>query len=40
MIVGSAPNFPHGIVDDIPRLAAIARAAGCGILFFSLTSLS
>jgi sphinganine-1-phosphate aldolase len=28
MIVGSAPNFPHGIVDDIPLLAAIARRAG------------
>lgn len=25
LIVGSAPNFPHGIIDDIPALAALAH---------------
>lgn len=24
LLVGSAPNFPHGIVDDIPALSALA----------------
>ncbi|XP_026484234.1 sphingosine-1-phosphate lyase [Vanessa tameamea] len=28
MIVGSAPNFPYGTMDDIAALAALARAAG------------
>jgi sphinganine-1-phosphate aldolase len=27
-VVGSAPGFPHGIIDDIPALAAIAKKAG------------
>ncbi|PWY87261.1 sphinganine-1-phosphate aldolase Bst1 [Aspergillus sclerotioniger CBS 115572] len=26
LIVGSAPNFPHGIVDDIPALSRLATA--------------
>lgn len=30
VIVGSAPAFPHGIVDPIPELAAIALAHGIG----------
>ncbi|KAJ3299244.1 hypothetical protein HK104_009547 [Borealophlyctis nickersoniae] len=25
LIAGSAPNFPHGIIDDIPALAALAK---------------
>lgn len=28
MIVGSAPAFPHGVVDPIPELAALAREHG------------
>lgn len=24
LLVGSAPNFPHGIIDDIPRLSELA----------------
>ncbi|KAL1916064.1 uncharacterized protein VTP21DRAFT_6068 [Calcarisporiella thermophila] len=31
MIVGSAPNFPHGIIDDIPQLAALAKKYGIGM---------
>ncbi|KAL2918163.1 Dihydrosphingosine phosphate lyase [Polyrhizophydium stewartii] len=31
MIVGSAPGFPHGIVDDIPALAALARKHRIGM---------
>ena len=31
LIYASAPGFPHGIVDNIPALAAIAQAAGCGL---------
>lgn len=31
MILGSAPSFPHGIVDDIPELAEIAKAWDCGL---------
>lgn len=31
MIVGSAPNFPHGIIDDIPALAQIAQKAGMSL---------
>jgi len=30
MIVGSAPNFPHGIIDPIEELAAIAQKNGIG----------
>jgi glutamate/tyrosine decarboxylase-like PLP-dependent enzyme len=28
MIVGSAPSFPHGVIDPIPDLAALARERG------------
>ncbi|KAJ3103131.1 hypothetical protein HK100_004257, partial [Physocladia obscura] len=28
MIAGSAPNFPHGIIDPIPELAALAKKHG------------
>ncbi|KAJ3027898.1 UNVERIFIED_CONTAM: hypothetical protein HDU68_002864 [Siphonaria sp. JEL0065] len=28
MIAGSAPNFPHGIIDNIPALAALAKKNG------------
>ena len=28
MIVGSAPNFPHGIIDPIAELGKVAEAAG------------
>ncbi len=28
LVVGSAPNYPHGVVDDIPALAAIAHSRG------------
>ncbi len=28
MIVGSAPNFPHGIIDPIAELGKVAQAAG------------
>ena len=28
LIVGSAPQYPHGVVDDIPAIAAIAAEAG------------
>ncbi|RHZ88506.1 hypothetical protein Glove_22g74 [Diversispora epigaea] len=31
MIAGSAPNFPHGIIDDIPSLAAIAKKYNIGM---------
>ncbi|CAG8442483.1 13679_t:CDS:2 [Ambispora gerdemannii] len=31
MIVGSAPNFPHGIIDDIPALAKIAKKHNIGL---------
>lgn len=30
MVVGSAPNFPDGMIDDIPSLAALARKHGIG----------
>jgi len=30
LIVGSAPGFPHGIIDPIEELAAIAHEAGVG----------
>jgi sphinganine-1-phosphate aldolase len=26
MIAGSAPNFPHGIMDDIPSMAKLAKS--------------
>lgn len=28
VIVGSAPQFPHGVIDDIPQLAALAKSYG------------
>ncbi|MBM7771008.1 glutamate/tyrosine decarboxylase-like PLP-dependent enzyme [Actinokineospora baliensis] len=28
LVAGSAPNYPHGVVDPIPELAAIAAARG------------
>lgn len=28
LIVGSAPNYPHGVIDPIPELAAIAAERG------------
>ena len=28
MLVGSAPAYPHGVVDPIPQIAAIAQARG------------
>jgi glutamate/tyrosine decarboxylase-like PLP-dependent enzyme len=28
LVVGSAPNYPHGVVDPIPELAALAEARG------------
>ncbi len=28
LLVGSAPQFPQGVVDDIPAIAALAQAAG------------
>ncbi|CAI2165892.1 18055_t:CDS:2 [Funneliformis geosporum] len=31
MIAGSAPNFPHGIIDDIPTLAKIAKKRDIGM---------
>lgn len=30
-IAGSAPNFPHGIIDDIPSLATIAKKYNIGM---------
>jgi len=30
MIVGSAPNYPHGMVDPIPEMAAVAKKHGIG----------
>jgi sphinganine-1-phosphate aldolase len=30
VVVGSAPAFPHGVIDPIPELAAIARSRGIG----------
>lgn len=30
MIVGSVPNFPHGIVDPIIELGALAKSKGIG----------
>ncbi len=30
VIVGSAPSFPHGIVDPIPELSELARKKGIG----------
>ncbi|KAI8930264.1 pyridoxal phosphate-dependent transferase [Entophlyctis helioformis] len=31
MIVGSAPGFPHGIIDDLPALAALAKKNKIGM---------
>ena len=31
MLVGSAPNFPDGIIDDIPSLATVAKRHGIGM---------
>jgi sphinganine-1-phosphate aldolase len=33
VVVGSAPTFPHGVVDPIPEIAALAaeRGAGCHV---------
>ncbi|KAJ3416545.1 hypothetical protein HDV05_001282 [Chytridiales sp. JEL 0842] len=31
MLAGSAPNFPHGIIDDIPALAALAKKHKIGM---------
>jgi glutamate/tyrosine decarboxylase-like PLP-dependent enzyme len=28
LVVGSAPNYPHGVIDPIPDLAALAAARG------------
>jgi glutamate/tyrosine decarboxylase-like PLP-dependent enzyme len=25
MLVGSAPTYPHGMIDDIPAIAALAK---------------
>lgn len=30
-LVGSAPSFPHGVVDPIPELAALAQQRGVGL---------
>ena len=29
-VVGSAPGFPHGVIDPISDLSELARARGCG----------
>jgi len=33
VVVGSAPSFPHGVIDPIPQIAALAaeRGAGCHV---------
>ncbi len=33
VVVGSAPTFPHGVIDPIPQIAALAaeRRAGCHV---------
>lgn len=31
MIAGSAPNYPHGVIDDMSGLAKIAREVKCGL---------
>lgn len=30
MVAGSAPTYPHGMVDDIPRIAALAKRHNIG----------
>jgi len=30
-MIGSCPQYPHGAVDPIPALAAVARSAGIGM---------
>jgi sphinganine-1-phosphate aldolase len=31
LLYASAPGFPHGVIDDVAALAALARAHGCGL---------
>jgi sphinganine-1-phosphate aldolase len=31
VLVGSAPSFPHGVIDPIPELAALAQSRGVGL---------
>jgi glutamate/tyrosine decarboxylase-like PLP-dependent enzyme len=31
LIVGSAPQYPQGVVDPIPRLAELAKQVGCSL---------
>lgn len=31
VLVGSAPSFPHGILDDLPALSELALEYGCGL---------
>lgn len=31
MLVGSAPQYPHGVMDPIPEIAALAQEHGCGM---------
>ncbi|MCA9634443.1 MAG: aminotransferase class V-fold PLP-dependent enzyme [Myxococcales bacterium] len=31
VVVGSAPSFPHGVIDPIEALSELARASGCGM---------
>ena len=31
MIVGSTPGFPHGAIDDIPALGALAKKHNIGL---------
>jgi sphinganine-1-phosphate aldolase len=30
VVIGSAPSFPHGVIDPIPELSELARARGIG----------
>lgn len=30
VLIGSAPSFPHGVIDPIPELSELARARGLG----------
>jgi sphinganine-1-phosphate aldolase len=30
VVVGSAPNFPHGVIDPVPEIAALAAERGIG----------
>lgn len=29
--MGSVPNFPHGIIDPVPKLAQLAKSKGIGL---------